>query len=107
MLLAGPEGLAKPEVATLEQTLFKTVISPQPGFNLGGRNGPAVDWVVFFYKPYCGACRRVRPFFHALGTTTNHTDVLRFGEIDCVRHRALCRHAGAKAQPMIKIYSAT
>ena len=27
MIFAGPEGLAKPEVAVLEQTLFKTVIS--------------------------------------------------------------------------------
>mmetsp|Transcript_6421 Transcript_6421/g.8236 ORF Transcript_6421/g.8236 Transcript_6421/m.8236 type:complete len:419 (-) Transcript_6421:164-1420(-) len=58
----------------------------------------------FFYKPYCGACRRVRPFFHALAQTTNTTK-LRFGEVDCVKWRPLCNHAGAKTQPQIKLYS--
>lgn len=100
------EGEGRMQVETLEQTLFKTVISPKSGFSLGGPNGRQTDWVVFFYKPYCGACRRVRPFFHALARTTNHTQYLRFGEIDCVKYRPLCNHAGAKAQPMIKIYSA-
>lgn len=83
-------------VEQLDQSLFKTVISP--------RKPTDTDWVVFYYKPYCGACRRVRPFFHALARSTNYTK-LRFGEIDCVRWRPLCRHAGAKSQPAIKIYS--
>ncbi|KAJ8601026.1 hypothetical protein CTAYLR_007976 [Chrysophaeum taylorii] len=94
---------ARMEVVTLEQSLFKTVIS---GSSTGGPNAPETTWAVFFYKPYCGACRRVRPIFHALATTTNHTKQLRFGEIDCVKWRPLCNHAGAKSQPVIKIYSA-
>lgn len=83
-----------PPVVTLEQSLFRTVI---------GGVDPEKDWVVFFYKPYCGACRRVRPVFHALAKTTNTTR-LKFGEIDCVKWRPLCHHAGAKAQPVIKLY---
>lgn len=106
-MLGGSPTEGRMEVATLDQSLFQTVISPQPGFSLRGPNGPDTDWAVFFYKPYCGACRRVRPIFHALARTTNHTRQLRFGEIDCVKFRPLCHHAKAKEQPTIRIYAAS
>ena len=44
-----------------------------------------VSWAVFFHKPYCGACRRIRPVFEALASNTNATEHLRFGTLDCVR----------------------
>lgn len=40
--------------------VLRTVVWPQAttiGSARGGPNGPDVDWAVFFYKPYCGACR--------------------------------------------------
>ena len=52
---------------------------PTKGHNLKGPNSREVAWAVFFHRPYCGACRRVRPFFEALAETTNHPDKLRFG----------------------------
>ena len=40
--------------------VLRTVVWPQAttiGSARGGPNGPDVDWAIFFYKPYCGACR--------------------------------------------------
>ena len=37
------------------------------------------DWAVFFYKPYCPACRRVWPVFRALGNSLNSTVSSAFG----------------------------
>jgi len=100
---------AKLEVVTLEgPSLFGGVLAPGSGPGnaaIRGANGRDTAWAVFFHKPYCGACRRVRPFFHALARTTNATAHLRFGEVDCVKWRPACSHAGAKAQPTIKLYS--
>lgn len=50
-----------------------------------GPNDANVSWAVFFHKPYCGACRRVRPMFHALAAHTNASHTLRFGSVDCVK----------------------
>ena len=40
--------------------VLKTVVWPRGGGSIRG-NGPEIVWAVFFYKPYCGACRRVWP----------------------------------------------
>ena len=93
------------EVVSLEhQSFFTTVVSVS---RATAYNGPETVWAVFFYKEYCGACRRVRPFFHALAETTNATTKLRFAEIECVKYRHICKHAGAKSQPMIKLFGLT
>ena len=67
--------------------LYNTIISPTEGKRTwanAGPNGPDVTWAVFFHKPYCGACRRLRPIFEALGRSTNETGTLRFAMYDCV-----------------------
>ena len=80
--------------------VLRTVVWPQnAGSARGGPNGPDVDWAIFFYKPYCGACRRVRPVFHALARTTNATAHLRFGEVDCVKHRSVCSMLEVESLP--------
>ena len=87
--------------------VLRTVVWPQSGGSArGGPNGPDVDWAIFFYKPYCGACRRVRPVFHALARTTNATAHLRFGEVDCVKHRGVCSMLEVESQPRIRLYKA-
>ena len=87
--------------------VLRTVVWPQGGnYAKGGPNGPDVDWAIFFYKPYCGACRRVRPIFHALARTTNATSHLRFGEVDCVKYRGVCNMLGVETQPRVRLYKA-
>ena len=77
---------------------------PTKGHNLTGPNSREVAWAVFFHRPYCGACRRVRPFFEALAETTNHPDKLRFGLVDCVRYRGICEREGVTAPPVVRVY---
>jgi len=72
-----------------------------------GPNGRDTDWAIFFYKPYCGACKRVWPAFRALGATTNSSGKLRFGEVDCVRDKSVCTMLKAEKQPVVRIYRAT
>ncbi|KAL3932986.1 MAG: hypothetical protein SGPRY_000475 [Prymnesium sp.] len=93
-------------VALKKDEMFRTVIYPTQGRSLHrGPNGKATDWAVFFYKPYCPACKRVWPVFRALGNTVNDSG-LRFGEVDCVRDRGLCNLVGAESHPLIRIYKA-
>lgn len=67
----------------------RDVLSPRDGRGAsGGPNGASVVWAVYFHKPYCGACRRLRPVVEALGATVAAQD-LRFAAVDCVA----CVHA--------------
>ena len=69
-----------------------------------GANSKETDWAIFFYKPYCGACKRVWPAFRGLAATTNTSNRLRFGEVDCVRDRSVCSMLKADKQPLVRIY---
>ena len=85
--------------------ILRTVIWPKSGGSPAarGNNGQDTDWAIFFYKPYCPACRRVWPIFRSLGNTVNSTK-LRFGEVDCVKDRGVCNMVGAEKHPLIRIY---
>lgn len=89
---------------------FKVVWPNQPNVGpLRGGNGAETDWLVFYFKPYCGACKRVRPAFRALAATTNstkHSPVpsLRFGEVDCVAERGVCSILEAERTPLFRLY---
>lgn len=58
----------------------REVLSPRNGAHA---NGASTVWAVYFYKPYCGACRRLRPVVEGLGSTVTADD-LRFAAVDCV-----------------------
>ena len=84
--------------------VLRTVVWPKSGGGSPrGSNSQDTDWAIFFYKPYCPACRRVWPIFRALGNTVNSTK-LRFGEVDCVKDRGVCNMMGAEKHPLIRIY---
>ena len=73
-------------MVALDQSFYKTVLYPEKTiWDHNGPNDKNVSWAVFFHKPYCGACRRVRPVFHALAKTTNSSEYLRFASVDCVK----------------------
>ena len=107
-LMGGAEPYRKLKVEAFQHDeVLRVVQWPQGQTARGGPNGPDVDWAVFFYKPFCGACRRVRPVFHALARTTNATSNLRFGEVDCVKNRGVCTMLGVETQPRIRLYRAS
>uniref|UniRef100_A0A7S2FYC4 Sulfhydryl oxidase n=1 Tax=Octactis speculum TaxID=3111310 RepID=A0A7S2FYC4_9STRA len=94
----------KLEVKHLDESFYRTVLYPDNDYSLGGPNGMDVKWAVFFHKPYCGACRRIRPVFEALAQTTNSSSHLRFASLDCVRYRVFCQRVGVDKEPLIRIY---
>jgi len=104
------DGSNKPpvlDVVELDQSFYKTVLYPdKPDWDKYGPNDQNVSWAVFFHKPYCGACRRVRPIFHALARTTNSSEHLRFGSVDCVKYRVFCQRERVNREPLIRIYQA-
>lgn len=65
---------------------FYTVVQfPKSKTRFHASNNENVTWAVYFYKPYCGACKRIRPVVEALGSTVNHTNALRFAALDCTK----------------------
>lgn len=84
--------------------LFDGVITSREDPFFGGPNHKGVVWAVFFYRPYCGACRRVRPAFEALAQTTN-TSLLRFAAMDCTKYKHFCDKHGGEKQPRIVLFS--
>jgi thiol-disulfide isomerase/thioredoxin len=87
--------------------LYNTVIGPTEDKRRWANAGPNdqdVVWAVFFHKPYCGACRRLRPIFEALGASTNETGKLRFAMYDCVANKVFCDREGVTSQPRIRLY---
>ena len=89
-----------------QDQMLRTVVWPGTSGPTGARNSPQVDWAVFFYKPYCGACKRVWPIFRALAATTNSSGRLRFGEVDCQSERGVCSMLKAEKTPLIRLYRA-
>jgi len=86
---------------------WKIIQQPRKFVYKGGPNTWSVGWVVYFYKPYCGASRRMRPLLEGLGNTVNASNHLRFAALDCVEHRHVCDRAGIESFPRVRIYSTT
>ena len=86
--------------------LYDRIVSPRswdaPYAN--GPNGDSVVWAVFFYKPYCGACRRIRPTVEALAATVADWLHLRFAAVDCVKHSYFCTALQADDTPVIHLF---
>ena len=86
--------------------LFDHIVAPRSWDApfASGPNGGDVVWAVFFYKPYCGACRRIRPTVEALAATVEDWLHLRFAAVDCVRHSYFCTAVNADETPIIHLF---
>jgi thiol-disulfide isomerase/thioredoxin len=107
ILIGERRGEPKLAVIALDDSFYKTVLYAERSWDLGAHNDPNVTWAVFFHKPYCGACRRIRPMVHALAENTNFTQHLRFASLDCVRYRVFCQREGVDREPLIRLYKTT
>mmetsp|Transcript_22190 Transcript_22190/g.48712 ORF Transcript_22190/g.48712 Transcript_22190/m.48712 type:complete len:525 (-) Transcript_22190:182-1756(-) len=88
-------------------TDLQTVVKKPTTLDYQGPNDSKVVWAVFFYKPYCGACRRIKPTLEALGNVLSDSKYIRFASIDCVKFRAVCQSEGVSYQPRIRLYQTT
>jgi len=105
LLMGARRGYLRLEAVELDRNFYNMVLYPSLEWEQGGPNDRNVSWAVFFHRPYCGACRRIRPVFESLAKTTNSSEHLRFGTLDCMRHRTFCEREGIEREPSIRLYS--
>mmetsp|Transcript_6983 Transcript_6983/g.12883 ORF Transcript_6983/g.12883 Transcript_6983/m.12883 type:complete len:430 (+) Transcript_6983:3-1292(+) len=58
------------------------------------------SWILDFYAPWCGHCRRLEPEFEKAAKTMN--GVVKFGKIDCTRNSALKSRFKIRGFPTLK-----
>jgi thiol-disulfide isomerase/thioredoxin len=80
---SSPSALVKLDVVT---DMVHVIKKPASRYHADGPNDQGVTWAVFFHKPYCGACRRLRPALEALASSIETGKHLRFASIDCVQY---------------------
>jgi len=60
----------------------------------------AGDWLVEYYAPWCGHCKKLAPTWEELATKTKGTRNV--GKVDCTVEKDLCTRFGVRGYPSIK-----
>lgn len=59
-------------------------------------------WILKFYAPWCGHCRRLAPMWHRLSKSLQEQgSATRVGQIDCTVHRRVCSRFDVKGYPTL------
>ncbi|TMW63878.1 hypothetical protein Poli38472_014788 [Pythium oligandrum] len=59
-------------------------------------------WILKFYAPWCGHCKRLAPTWHRLSQTLKESgSKTRVGKIDCTEHRRVCSRFGVNGYPSL------
>lgn len=63
-----------------------------------------VLWLVEFYAPWCGHCKKLEPIFHQVSIALRSSHV-KVGKVDCTRFSAVASEFGVKGFPTIKFFN--
>ncbi|CEM30097.1 unnamed protein product [Vitrella brassicaformis CCMP3155] len=63
------------------------------------------DWLIEFYAPWCGHCKRLMPEFEqAAETMAREETPVQLGKVDCSKESKLCGRYGIKGYPAVKFF---
>jgi len=60
------------------------------------------DWLVKFYAPWCGHCKRLAPTWDELATKSK--DKFNVAKVDCTVEKDLCTQYGIRGYPTVKLF---
>jgi len=59
------------------------------------------DWLVEFYAPWCGHCKRLAPIWDQLASEADES--LHVGKVDCTTNNPVCSRFAVRGYPTIKL----
>lgn len=88
---ADDEAAADSKVVRLTRANFEALVENDE------KNG----WMLKFYAPWCGHCKRLAPVWTKLSVEMDGTDT-KVGKIDCTQQRRLCSRFGVSGYPTLR-----
>ena len=64
-------------------------------------------WLVEFYSPYCGHCKRFAPTFHDLAESNRHLEDssdFHIARVNCIAQGDLCTRQNIQGYPSLELY---
>lgn len=59
-------------------------------------------WLVMFYAPWCGHCKRLEPIWAHVAQTLYRTNI-RVGKVDCTRFTSIANEFSISGFPTVKL----